>query len=389
MKKSLFKFLEISKDYYQKFAQKRRGSVLAWVTSFTPVEILSAMGIDYIYPESYAAVIAASGNAEKYIEKSAAMNWDTSICSYSTVFNGSFFSGEGPKGIPARPDFLIAANNQCNTLPGWWSYLAKTLDIPLFLLDYPGELNFNLETQQYIIKQHERLIEFLETHTPAVDRYQFSEARVLRAIESSRRAVKSWENIIRLRKEYLISSQVTFDYLLPMVICRCDERTADFYHLLLEDLLNSIQKIDKEKRILWLGYPLWFKNRRYLPAVETQDIKITMDHYSTWWNLYYSGDTWREILVRAYNFTPLNRVVKQWAKQVEEMIGNYRIDGIIFNINKSCKRSAALEWALKDQIDLPSVVIETDMVDRRFLNETSSRVRLDAFNEMMCDENKS
>lgn len=383
MKKSLFKFLEISKDYYRKFAGKRSDRVLAWVTSFTPVEILSAMGIDYIFPESYAAVIAASGSAGQYIEKSGAMHWDPSVCSYSTVFNGSFFSGEGPKGIPARPDFLIASNNQCNTLPGWWGYLAKTLDIPLFLLDYPGELNFNPDTQQYIMKQHERLIEFLEIHTPEADRHRFSEEKMLQALQSSRRAVEAWENIIGLREEYCISSQVTFDYVLPLVICRCDERTADFYHLLREDLLKSIRKLDREKRVLWLGYPLWYTGRRYLQAVEARDIKITMDHYSTWWNLDFSGDTWQEMLVKAYNFTPLNRILKQWVQQVEELIDTYRIDGIIFNLNKSCKRCTALEWALKSQVNLPSVVIETDMVDRRFLNETGTRVRIDAFNEIV------
>ena len=30
--------------------------------------------------------------------------------------------------MPPRPDVLIATNNQCNTLPGWWNILAEKYD---------------------------------------------------------------------------------------------------------------------------------------------------------------------------------------------------------------------------------------------------------------------
>ena len=51
------------RSYYKDFSKYAKGRApaqkVAWVTSFTPVEILDALDIEYIYPESYAAVIAA------------------------------------------------------------------------------------------------------------------------------------------------------------------------------------------------------------------------------------------------------------------------------------------------------------------------------------------
>ena len=55
------------RDYYKWFSKYAKGKKpdkkVAWVTSFAPVEILEALDIYYYYPESYAAVIAASGRA--------------------------------------------------------------------------------------------------------------------------------------------------------------------------------------------------------------------------------------------------------------------------------------------------------------------------------------
>jgi benzoyl-CoA reductase/2-hydroxyglutaryl-CoA dehydratase subunit BcrC/BadD/HgdB len=385
MKKSLFKFLEISSDYYKLFNTTKKQGPLAWATAFTPVEILEAMNIDYIFPESYAAVISASGKEQKYIKKSQEMHMGSSVCSYSTAFNGSYFTAEGPKGIPAPPDLLIAATNQCNTLAGWWNYLAKKLHVPLFIIDYPGESNLNPYTRDYIINQHEQLISFLKKHTSAA----LDEDKLTAAIENSKKSIENWQKILASRKEYYISSQVTFDYLFPLVIRRCDKRTVDFYRNLYDDIMATASKIEHEKHIpiLWMGYPLWYDSKRYLKTAEDEDIKIVMDDYSTWWNLDFTpggkGDTWQEILARAYNSTILNQTLEQRLKWIEQVIENHNIHGIIFNLNKSCKRAAAMNASLKELVRLPSVMIETDMVDSTFSNSASLKLRIDAFKEMV------
>ena len=65
---------KLMREYYKDFSKYSKGMrpehKVAWVTAFTPVEILEALGISYYYPESYAAVIAASGKEQESIEHS-------------------------------------------------------------------------------------------------------------------------------------------------------------------------------------------------------------------------------------------------------------------------------------------------------------------------------
>ena len=65
---------KLMKDYYKTFSKYTKGKPIekkvAWVTAFTPVEILETLDILYYYPESYSAVIAASGKEKPLLEES-------------------------------------------------------------------------------------------------------------------------------------------------------------------------------------------------------------------------------------------------------------------------------------------------------------------------------
>jgi benzoyl-CoA reductase/2-hydroxyglutaryl-CoA dehydratase subunit BcrC/BadD/HgdB len=104
----------------------------------------------YIYPESYAAVISASGKEQMCLEAAKTSGLSLNCCSYSWCFMGCLLLQQGPRGMPPKPDILIASSNQCNTLPNWWNLMAEQLGVPLYILDYPGETNAETETKAYI-----------------------------------------------------------------------------------------------------------------------------------------------------------------------------------------------------------------------------------------------
>ena len=91
---------QLMREYYQDFSKFARGRIpaykVAWVTSFTPVEILEALDIHYIYPESYAAVIAASGKEQSLLEESDRQALCRDCCSYSCCFCS--YNNEGLRG---------------------------------------------------------------------------------------------------------------------------------------------------------------------------------------------------------------------------------------------------------------------------------------------------
>ena len=65
---------KLMREYYRYFSRYAKGRLpekkVAWITAFTPVEILEALDISCFYPESYAAVIAASGKEQKLLTES-------------------------------------------------------------------------------------------------------------------------------------------------------------------------------------------------------------------------------------------------------------------------------------------------------------------------------
>lgn len=130
------------RGYYKRFSKyanhTESSRKVAWITAFTPVEILEALDFDFYYPESYAAVIAASGRERECLSISEASHLSCDCCSYACCFEGCLELSDGPRGVPPKPDVLIATNNQCNTLPGWWNLLAQRYHVPLIILDYPG-----------------------------------------------------------------------------------------------------------------------------------------------------------------------------------------------------------------------------------------------------------
>lgn len=77
----------LMREYYTWFSKyakgKRPEKKVAWVTAFTPVEILEALDMLYYYPESYAAVIAASEKEQDLLNESERQYLSRDCCSYS------------------------------------------------------------------------------------------------------------------------------------------------------------------------------------------------------------------------------------------------------------------------------------------------------------------
>ena len=352
---------DINRFIYRYFSKKEpveKTEKVAWITSFVPVELLEALNIAYVYPESYAAVIASSGKAIECLEWAKAGNLSLDCCSYSTCFNGCLSLGRGPRGLPPKPDILIASNNQCNTLPNWWNLLAQQMDVPLIVLDYPGENNCGMHTAEYVKKQHENLIVKLEQ----LSRNRLDEKKLLEILSISKENVSLWKYILELFPKHEIMTRVLSDYISPLILARSRPETGNFYRILSEELVSYPQRGNK-KRIYWAGYPLWYDAQRYLTV---EGMQIVGSNYASWWNLDYGGDNVWDMLYHAYNFTVLNLTGITRSKLINDDLVNSKADGVIINRNKSCKRDF---FSLNEfNSSLPCAVIESDMIDAGFID---------------------
>lgn len=370
---------KLMREYYRGFSKYAKGRPsahkVAWVTAFTPVEILEALDMDYIYPESYAAVIAASGKEQPFLEESERRSLCRDCCSYSCCFEGSLELEGGPRGTPPRPDVLIATNNQCNTLPSWWNMLARRYGVPVIVLDYPGEDARREDALAYVNVQHRELIAQME----ALSGNTLDMDRLARTIENSRESVAAWRGVLELFPKRDIAPTVLFDGISYLITSRCKPETAELYRALREELSELPEADSSKPALFWLGYPLWYHARRYLPEL-LGDCRISGSNYITWWSLDYIGDTPLEKLFHAYNYTFLNLKPETKRARLTACIEQSGALGAVSLHNKSCK----CDFVSAMYTGIPKAELEIDMIDRNFLDLGRARRQVDALLESLC-----
>lgn len=369
---------KLMRDYYRNFSKYARGrppaKKTAWVSAFTPVEILEALDIQYIYPESYTAVIAASGKEQTLLEESDRQELCRDCCSYACCMEGSLALESAPRGMPPKPDILIATNNQCNTLPNWWNILAKRYEVPLIIVDYPGEEADRQRASEYVTAQHKELIERME----ALSGKQLDMSRLEERISMSRASVAAWERVRKLLSDKDIEPTLLFDGISFLITSRCKQETARLYEAMYEEF-SQLPPADGDKPgIYWLGYPLWYHEKRYLSEV-LDNCRICGSNYITWWSLDYTGKTPMEQLFSAYNYTFLNLTQATKDSRLEEDIRRSGAVGVITLHNKSCK----CDFVSARNIAIPQAELEIDMIDRTFLDLGQARRQMDILLESL------
>lgn len=369
---------KLMREYYRDFSKYAKGRPpvrkVAWVTAFTPVEILEALDIEYIYPESYAAVIAASGKEQAFLEESEHRSLCLDCCSYSCCIEGSLVLESGPRGVPPRPDILIATNNQCNTLPAWWNLLARRYQVPLIVLDYPGENADRDQAYAYVTEQHRNLIVRMEK----LSGNKLDPDRLAALLQNSADSVEAWKQLAGLLPSRDISPTLLFDGISHLITSRCKPETAQLYRTMTEEL-EQLPAADTSKiPLFWLGYPLWYHDQRYLPEL-LEGCRICGSNYITWWSLDYSGDSPMERLFQAYNYTFLNLTPATKRDRLGECIRRSGAMGAVSLHNKSCK----CDFVSARNIGVPSVELEIDMIDREFLDVERAKERIAALLEII------
>ena len=372
---------KLMREYYRDFSKYARGKVperkVAWVTAFTPVEILEALDIAYYYPESYAAVIAASEKEQEMLDRSGLMNLSGDCCSYSCCFNGCLDAEDGPRGVPPKPDVLIATTNQCNTLPGWWNLLADRYGVPLIVIDYPGEAAGRESAFRYVTAQHRQLVSEMEK----LSGNTLETGRLEELVRNSEESVWAWNDVIRCLPEKNLRPTALFDDINFLITARCKPETSELYAMMAEEMRGKDNAEDGRIPLFWLGYPLWYHRDRYLSEL-LGDFRIVGSNYVTWWSLDYTGSDVYEKLFSAYNYTFLNLSQPGRDRKLAALVRDSGAVCAVTLRNKSCK----CDFVSARNVGIPQAEIEIDMIDRTWLNMEKAKAQIALLKETVCTE---
>ena len=393
--KSAKRMKEIMTDYYiEAKTAGQTGKKVAWITSGGPVEPLIVMDVIPVYPENHGAMIGAAKMGAALCGQAEGMGYSQDLCSYALADIACAPVNGGPIGGLPKPDMLICCNNICGTVLKWYEIQARYFKVPLFILDTPVcHTKFTPAAKNYVSAQLDEYIEFLEEHCARpMDLDKMQEVGRL-SVEGQR----LWQKVLDTAKNKPapLSAFDAFFHLALIVTLRGTRIVVDYYTELLAELkdriANGIGAVSKEAyRLLWDNLPIWHRTRWLSEKFASHQACLVADTYTAAWCgalEYIDENDFLGSMAEAYARIYLNIGIDQMARHIVGMIDKYGVDGVVMHSNRSCKPYSLGQYdiikILRAERNIPTLLLEADMVDERGFAESQVETRIDAFMEMI------
>ncbi|MBN2074016.1 MAG: 2-hydroxyacyl-CoA dehydratase [Dehalococcoidales bacterium] len=387
-------------------------------------EIIHAMDVVPVWTENYAGVCAAKRDAQRFLEKAEAENFSRSLCTYALCDLGFDIwraeLGEMPPDAPwrgmVRPDMMLGSGQLvCDPRNKWYQAAQHYMpDVPVYEVGMPWpqyESDYDYREVQeyyvkYIVEQLRGLVEFMEKHTG----HKMDWDRLTEMVDITDR---TWDLIwdtyeLRKAKPCPMDTGDAMNTMVPIAFMMGMQEAYDFFLELNAELKQKVANgegviPDEKYRLLWGGgLPSWFALSDFnyfnskgavFPAETTYrtfentrrfDIDLTkisdpLEHIAWRWIKYWTF--WYDAARKRPGSHPdVERLI--------QYIEDYDIDGVVMHEAFSCRTwHPGLIWQLnqlkKVYRDIPSLVLESDIVDISSYSEVDTHARIDSFIEIL------
>ncbi len=386
---------EIMDRYYSERRELAGEKPVAYVTSGAPVEILRALDVLTVYPENYGALCGARKASVSLCELAEADGYPADLCSYARGHLGASMHPDGAplNGLP-KPDMLVCCNNICGTVIQWYEALADHYHCPLFILDVPFQRRPEQEEHiiAYVAAQIEALISWSEEQVGR----KLDVDRLMETLELSRKAIALWSEIRDLgaHRPSPLNAPDLFLAMAPIVVLRGTQTAVDFYRSMKteveERVADGVAAVPGERiRLLWDNIAIWYQLFRFYRLFANEGACFVVDTYTNSWSTELELDEPIMGLARAYAAPFINLNLTTRSRVVSDLAHRFDVDGMVMHANRSCKPFSLtqpdLRDMLRDEMGLPTLILEADMANSRLFNQGAIRERVSAFLEMLAD----
>jgi benzoyl-CoA reductase/2-hydroxyglutaryl-CoA dehydratase subunit BcrC/BadD/HgdB len=404
------------------------------------------MDVIPVWTEQFAGICGAKRDSERFLERAESLGLSRSLCTYALCGIGfdqwREESGEMPPDPPwggqVQPDMMISSGQiLCDPRAKWYQASQQYMpNVPIYNMDMPYPL-FDPKQDyrkvwgyyhKYIVKEMRGFITFLEEQTGNKMDYD----RLEELVDLTDRTWNLIHETYELRKAHPspMGTGDAMNTMVPMTFMMATQEAYDFYMELNKELKEKIANkegiIENERfRLLWGGgLPAWYALQdfnyfnskgavfpvettyRMIAPLDEMDIPKTNDpvEHMAWrwlgfWTFWY--DKARQ---RPGSEPDVERLINH--------IENYDIDGVVMHEAFSCRTwHVGLIWQLhqlakiykpipvlslgkdgkqvKGQRELPSLILESDIIDISSYSEVDTRNKIDAFIETLESIEKS
>ncbi len=370
-------------------------------------ELLRVFDFPIVFPEINSLQTAVRRVAHEYLDEAEDYGYSPDICGYVKADVAvQLRGGEHPMGRIPKPA-LAVYTNACNTYIKWAEIWERMYGIPTFTLDVPGTRAAGTQTwpgdadfendRRYVAEQLKELIALCED----VSGRKFDIDKLRESMDHANSMNRSWKRILELNQSRPSLFNALSDGTIYLGVAngfRGAEAGAAYFRDLVDEMeYKATRKIgtltEERYRLIFVGVPCYPIFRRFNELFTEWGGTFVNSTY-LWFasggsNLGFQYDLERplESLAEGVLISVRDAMDSMFFQTqiLIDMVDTYAADGLVYHPIKSCRTvSTGLadnRRALLDARDIPSLFIESDLMDRRVVSEAQLKNRVDAFFE--------
>ena len=357
-----------------------------------PTELFHAMGFVPVFMEQSAAMVSLLSNGtDEALNTAKRLGYPAEVCSLTRNLLGVYLSGWIP-----RPDMLVWTSQPCDNNVKTGDPLMKQLDVPGFYLDAPYRIGDR--EIEYFSEELKNAVAFMEKVTGK----KMDEERLKEVLRLQQKMNNIENEIYELCKE--VPCPLTNVTYLQIVIIRriyagCQE-AVDYLSQILSEAKELVSQgkgafPEERFRVMTLFPPPDFTWRTINWLGKEHGVSIASDPLNFCWpDIEWDFDRpyitlARRVLLHPHSYNMCGPLSQNFVRMAVNDARERKIQGVIWWADTRCRQGCAairtVKDALREELDIPTCVIDLEPMDPTSISEEGLRERLESFVELMED----
>jgi benzoyl-CoA reductase/2-hydroxyglutaryl-CoA dehydratase subunit BcrC/BadD/HgdB len=385
-------YYDMLAGYYTRLQNAHdEGKFIAAHTVFFPSEILLAMDIVPMHTEMTTWMMALFlGEQAEILSAGAELGLVPEICSPHRGLAGAFLLGALP-----RPDAMLWSNLICDNTAKSGELIMEITKCPGFYLDHPFKRSE--AEDRYLVNELEDMIRFLEeTSGRKMDWDRLSEI-----VEKMDYQMQLFREVCELRKAVPspFPSRGFLQLLTSDYLCPGQPEAIAYLELLRNELTEMVREkkgaVSPERfRLMTLFVPPMYL-MGFLEKIgqEYGMVSVVEPLFTRWAEGTLDPSKPLESVARKAAMIPERRSMygplgPEAMQDLIDCAEQYRVDGAVYWAFMGCRHTCATVKLFKDllnEVDVPMLTIDCDIVDPTINSEDEIREKLEQFLELLED----
>jgi benzoyl-CoA reductase subunit B len=391
---------------------RQRGQPVAYVFVMgNAIEILQSFDFALVFPEINSLQTGVRKAAPEFLAKAEDFGFSPDVCSYVKADVGLMLSNmQHPSGVQMPPPDLAVASNLCNVYIKWAEIWERHFGTPAFVLDIPGKRFAGWKAAagspalvadtRWVRSQFQDLILRCEEITGR----KFDENRLSDVLANVNEMLRLWIEILAFNRSRPAPYNAMLDGLTYMGVLNAYRGTregVEFMRLLHREMAGKVARgegrvADERFRLIFSGTPCYVNMRRMIDLFECHGGVFAAADYLTYaaggldsaglmYDPSHPLESLAEVSTVAAQMGLSNHFFSHHA--LAQQVKDFAADGLVYHGIKSC-RTVATSMAdnreyLASRYGLPTLYIESDLIDPRYWSDAQIKNRVDAFFEVL------